>query len=472
MCLFYHQGFIIFTKNTKAVIRKEGKILIVDDNKELLLAFKRYFAKWFTDIKTVSNPNLLISTIQQEWFDIILLDMNFSAGINSGNEGFYWLNRVLEHDADATVVLITAYADIDLAIRAMKEGATDFVSKTWDEEKILQTVLAAYRQRQTKQELSRVKQQTQQLQVEQSVSGMVIGQSAAMRGVLSTIAKVAPTDASVLLLGENGTGKEVLAQEIHRLSLRAKGLFVSVDLGALPDTLFESEMFGYTKGAFTDAKDDKMGRMEVASGGTLFLDELGNMPLTQQSKLLAAVQNGEVTRLGSVKPRPTDVRIVSATNMPLYQMVDDGRFRRDLLYRLNTIQIEIPPLRDRRDDIPALATHFLNRFAQKYQKSGLTFAQSGMEMLMAFSWPGNIRELQHVVEKAVILCDGSSITQTDISLHPTSTQPTATTLNLEENERQLVANAIEKCKGNMSEAARQLGINRTTLYQKIKRYGL
>lgn len=457
----------------RSMEKREGKILIVDDNRELLLALKMFLGKWFAEVKTISNPNQLNSLLREEWFNLILLDMNFAAGVNTGNEGFYWLKRILEQEPDASVILITAYADIELAVRAMKEGALDFISKTWDEEKMLQAVLSAFRQQETHQELNRVKNQQRHLAGCQATPSLIKGNSSSMRKVFDTVRKVANTEASVLLLGENGTGKEMIAREIHRLSPRNREMFVSVDLGALPETLFESEMFGYNKGAFTDAKDEKAGRMEIASGGSLFLDELGNLPLAQQAKLLAAVQNGEITRLGATRAKKVDIRIIAATNMPLYQMVEEGTFRRDLLYRLNTIQIDIPPLRERKEDIPILASAFVVEMATKYKKQGICLSEAALEKLIGFHWPGNVRELQHIIEKATILCDTTTIGADDINFTERYLKNSAAgSLNLEENEKFLVEQAIEKSHGNMSLAARKLGINRTTLYQKVKRYEL
>ncbi len=454
---------------------KEGSILIVDDNDDLLIALRLVLSRQFSAIDTLRNPNLILSTLEKKDYDVILLDMNFKAGIASGNEGIFWLHQILEKDPQATVVFITAYGDVELAVRSMKEGAADFIMKSWDEQKILSTVYAAYELRKSRMEVSLLKKKQAHLSGEIEKDHAVCHcRSSAMKGITGMVGKIAVTDASVMILGENGTGKEVVAREIHRLSERNHEIFVKVDLGALPETLFESELFGHTKGAFTDAKEDRDGRFVIASGGTLFLDELGNLPLSLQSKLLSAIQNREVYPVGSSKPVSTDVRIISATNLPLQEMIQQKTFREDLYYRLNAIQVEIPPLRERKEDIPVLSEFFLEKYSAYYQKTGLRMDEGALASLKQHDWPGNIRELEHTIEKAVIL-SGKNRIQTG-HLFPVSTLAKSplpsNSLNLEENEKLIIDRALREERGNVSAAAKKLGINRSTLYQKMNKYGI
>jgi DNA-binding NtrC family response regulator len=455
--------------------RKEGSILIVDDNSDLLTALKLILSREFRNIRTLRNPNVLLSSLEEEEYDLILLDMNFKAGIATGNEGIYWLHQILEKDPQATVVFITAYGDVELAVRSMKEGATDFIQKSWDEQKILSTVRAAYQLKKSRREVSLLKKKQAHLSGElQKNFSLCHCQSQAMMELDRLVEKVAVTDASVLILGENGTGKEVVAREIHRLSKRSREIFVKVDLGAIPESLFESELFGHRKGAFTDAKEDRDGRFTLASGGSLFLDELGNLPLPLQSKILSVLQNRELYPVGSSKPLPMDVRIISATNMPLQEMIARGEFREDLFYRLNAIQIEIPPLRQRKEDIPVLADFFLRKYMDQYRKPGLLLTEELLSEMRAYSWPGNIRELEHAMEKAVILTDQGKIHPSSLfhGKTPVPVSDTGGDLNLEVNERMIIARALKAEQGNVSSASRKLGINRSTLYQKMKKYGL
>lgn len=450
------------------------KLLIIDDNEELLTALRLFLKPYYSSITSIKTPNRIAEFMSKEVFDVILLDMNFSAGVATGNEGLFWLKRILETDPQAIVVMITAYGDIELAVRAIKEGAADFIHKSWDEDKILSTLLAASQLRQSKLEIKKLKNKQEHL-IESTTSGFSLCEckSQAMLRVMEMVDKVAGTDANILILGENGTGKEVLAREIHNRSLRNKEIMVSVDLGALSGSLFESEIFGYAKGAFTDAKQDKPGRIEIASGGTLFLDEIGNLPIELQPKLLSVLQNKETTRLGTVQKVKVDFRLISATNMPLIEMVKEKTFREDLLYRINTVQIEIPPLRKRTADIELLAVYFLNKFAEKYNKSAATLTPGAIEKLTRHSWPGNIRELQHEIEKALILADSLTITEKDILADTRSqTVKEYSTFNLMDNEKELIKSALETFDGNMSLTAQKLGINRSTLYEKIKKYGL
>lgn len=449
--------------------------MIVDDNNDLLIALRLFLSRQFEKIDTLRNPNLLLSTLEKQKYDIILLDMNFRAGTATGNEGLFWLNKILEMDPDATVVFITAYGDVELAVKSMKEGAADFIMKSWDEQKILSTVISAYELRKSRMEVSLLKKKQAHLsrEIEKDFSTCYCP-SAIMKEMNDLVEKIASTDASVLILGENGTGKEVVARDIHRLSVRRDEIFVKVDLGALPETLFESELFGHRKGSFTDALEDRDGRFIIASEGTLFLDEIGNLPLSLQSKLLSVLQNREVYPVGSSAPYPTDVRIISATNMPLQEMIGEKIFREDLFYRINAIQLEIPPLRNRKEDIPVLSEFFLAKYSDQYNKTGLELNDHAMESLQQHDWPGNIRELEHTIEKAVILSDRRVISTEHLFPRITSTRPgnQVVTLNLDENEKMIIGKALREERGNVTSAAKKLGINRSTLYLKMKKYGI
>lgn len=450
------------------------KLLIIDDNEELLTALKLFLKPYFSSITAVKTPNRISEFMGKDVYDVILLDMNFSAGVATGNEGIFWLKRILEIDPQAIVVMITAYGDIELAVKAIKEGASDFIHKSWDEDKILSTLLAAGQLRQSKLEIKKLKTKQEHL-IEKASGGFDICDcpSPAMRKVMDMVDKVAKTDASILILGENGTGKEVLAREVHKRSARSGEIFVSVDLGSLSGSLFESEIFGYNKGAFTDARQDKPGRIEVASGGTLFLDEIGNLPTELQPKLLSVLQNREATRLGSVQKIKVDFRLISATNMPLQDMVKEKSFREDLLYRINTVQIEIPPLRRRIEDIPLLADFYLHKFEGKYKKAKLKLSEAALDKLMQYAWPGNIRELMHEMEKVVILSDSDVVSEKEILMTASQQKEREfSSYSLSENEKELISSALNAFGGNMSLTAQKLGINRSTLYEKIKKYGL
>ena len=454
--------------------KKEGSILIIDDNEELLVALSLYLAPHFREIKTINSPNLIPDYLGRQDYDLILLDMNFTAGITSGNEGIYWMNRILEIDPATSVVFITAFGDIELAVKAIREGATDFIEKSWDEQKILSTVLSAYKIRQSRREIQQLRNKQKHLsETLFEEHKLCLGKSESMKRVTETIEKIATTDANVLILGENGTGKEVVAREIYRKSLRSEEIFVGIDLGSLNENIFESELFGYEKGAFTDAKHAKPGRFEIASGGTLYLDEIGNLPLSLQTKLLSAIQNRKITRLGSNKEIPVDIRLICATNKPLYEMVETGEFREDLLYRINTIQIDIPPLRDRSEDIPLLAEFFLQKYVHKYQKRIIRIGRNGMEKLVKHIWHGNVRELEHSIEKAVILSGRQVLEAGDFQFYSRSDRTAQMqSYNLEENEKKLIGQALRKFNGNISQSAKELGINRSTLYDKMKKYDL
>ena len=446
---------------------KAGKLLIVDDNRSILSAVKLLTEGIFAEVATLPSPNSLITTLHSFAPDVVLLDMNFHAGINTGNEGIYWLREVQQKYPEIKVVLFTAYADIELAVKAMKEGAFDFVVKPWDNAKLIATLQNAYKATKEKAKKGSAKPAPA---AENRVE-MYWGESAEMKRIRKVVEHVATTDANILITGENGTGKEMMAREIHRLSARCRKTMVSIDMGAIPETLFESELFGHKKGAFTDAHTDREGKFLTASGSTLFMDEIGNLPLHLQAKMLAVLQNRAVTRLGANEATPVDIRLISATNRDLHEAVAKGEFRQDLLFRINTIHIHIPPLRNRKEDIVPLAERFIERYGQKYGKTGLMLSADAAEKLKAHAWEGNIRELQNTIEKSVILCDGDIISPNHIELH-ISQRPLNESQTLEEMERQTIANAIAQCGGNLSQVAQQLGITRQTLYNKIKRYGL
>lgn len=446
---------------------------MIDDNKGIQSALELLLAPVCTSVSCIDNPNRLVPMLEAGGIDLILLDMNFTAGVNSGNEGLYWLRRIKEMNADIPVILITAYGDVELAVKALKEGATDFILKPWDNQKLLATVEAGFQLRWSKMEVTRLKQKEGFLKREMNREVIpMIGSSAVMQQTMNLVSKIAHTEANVLITGENGTGKELVAREIHRLSARSHEIMVTVDMGAVSETLFESELFGHVKGAFTDAREDRVGKMEAANHGTLFLDEIGNMSLPLQSKILTALQNREITRLGSNKSIPVDIRLVSATNRDLPKMIADGQFREDLLYRLNTIHIEVPPLRERGKDITELAEYFIRKFAARYNKPKLQLSQAAAEKLLSYLWPGNIRELQHTIEKAVILSDGPVLKPEVFLFKPMNTSKIKADITLEEMEKQLIAGVLLKAEGNLSLAAQKLGVTRQTLYNKIKKYGL
>lgn len=451
-----------------------GKILMIDDDEDVLLAAKMLLKKQNHHVIIEKNPNKIPFLLNNDSYDVILLDMNFSKDITSGKEGFYWLEQILEKDPNAVVILITAFGDVEMAVKALKQGATDFILKPWQNEKLVATISTAIRLKKSYNQVDKLKKAKEML--EEQISrpfGEIIGQSAAIKEVFALINKVAKTDANVLILGENGTGKELIARAIHQRSLRKDNSFVSVDMGAITETLFESELFGHKKGAFTDAREDRPGRFELASGGTLFLDEIGNLSLSLQSKLLSALQSRQVTRVGSNQPAAVDIRLICATNMPLAKMVQEGTFRQDLLYRINTVEIQVPPLSDRVEDIPLLAEHYLNYYAKKYHKPITTIASEAMDKLKRYVWPGNIRELQHAIERAVIMTDSSSLQETDFLFSRSLTSnPASNTLNLDEVEKAAIAKALQMHGGNISKAADELGLTRASLYRRMEKYGL
>lgn len=449
---------------------KQGTILVVDDNKGILTAVQMLLGTCFEKVITISTPNKIKATLHDENIDVVLLDMNFSAGINTGNEGLFWLSEIKKEDASIQVVLFTAYADIDLAVRGIKEGAADFVVKPWDNAKLLETLKTAYNIRTANHKGFSIV--TDKLVVSKE-SGMFWGESNAMQQLRSLIEKVARTDANILVTGENGTGKEMLAREIHLLSNRKKETLVPVDMGAITETLFESELFGHVKGAFTDARADRPGKFEVANKGTLFLDEIGNLSYHLQAKLLTALQRRSIVRVGSNTPIPVNIRLICATNRDLQEMVQKGDFREDLLYRINTIHVEIPPLRERPEDIVPLTEIFLSKYTKIYGKTAMCLSLDAKEKLKAQPWFGNIQELEHTIEKAVIIAERSVLDGNDFDFPRAKKKPvTKEATTLEEMEYNMIKNAMDKYSGNLSLVASQLGISRQTLYNKIKRYEL
>ena len=451
----------------------DAKILVIDDNKSVLSALEILLQFEYKSVQTISNPNQISSFPNFTTIDIILLDMNFSAGVNTGNEGLYWLREIKKKAPHISVIMMTAYGAIELAVEALKEGASDFILKPWNNERLLTTVKSAFQLRKTQKEVQQLKQKESNLkQVINQNKNYIIGNSKALNSVLSLVQKVAKTDVNVLVTGENGTGKELIARELHKSSARNNEVFISVDMGSISENLFESELFGHVKGSFTDAKEDRAGKFEAANGGTLFLDEIGNLSLQTQAKLLSAIQNRVIVRVGSNKTIPVDIRLVCATNCNLDQMVADGLFREDLLYRINTIHVQVPPLREREGDVLVLADFYLKKFTSKYAKPGLKINQAAQEKIMAYPWPGNVRELLHTMERAVILSEGNVLKPTDFHLEAKSSLTVENTPNtLEEMELLMITNALNQNEGNYSAAAEQLGISRQTLYNKLKKSG-
>ncbi len=455
---------------------QDAKILVVDDEEDILLSMQFFLSQHFSKVVTENNPYQLPRLLRNEQYDLILLDMNFKKGDTSGRDGMMWLEKILELEPTANVIMITAYADVKTAVNAVKTGAIDFIEKPWRNEKLLSTILSVLKLNESKRQVRQLEQRQQVLSNDlDQPFGEIIGESEPMQQVFSMIEKVARTDANVLILGENGTGKELVARAIHRQSPRNQKVFISVDLGAIPETLFESELFGHKKGAFTDAKEDQLGRFEVASGGSLFLDEIGNLSLPLQAKLLSALQTRQIRRIGDHTNIAIDIRLICATNMPLHQMVNENAFRQDLLYRINTVEVKLPALRDRPSDIPLLVGHFLQIYAQKYQKHNLTIKPATMGKLQDYHWPGNIRELRHAVERAAILCDGNELTVGDFMMqseHQANGGSDPPTYNLEELERWAIRRSLTKHAGNISRAAEELGLTRAALYRRMAKYNL
>lgn len=453
------------------MVVQKGDILIVDDNKSILSVLEILLTPEFGEVTAIASPNQIPSELRKKDYNLVILDMNFSSGINTGNEGIYWLGKIRESNPDISVVMITAYGDIDTAVRALKAGASDFILKPWDNEKLLATVRLALQLNLSKREVKNLKERESELKKEINRDQRhIIGSSPRIISVLNLARKVAKTDANVLITGENGTGKELIAQQIHRLSNRAAELLVSVDMGAITETLFESELFGHVKGAFTDARENRQGKFEIAHRGSLFLDEIGNLSFHLQSKLLAAIENRQISRVGSNQLIPIDIRLICATNKSLENMVKEGLFREDLLYRINTIQIELPPLRERGNDIIILSEFFLRKYTRKYNKPEMRINQHAIDKLMEYTWPGNIRELQNTIEKAVILSESSVIKPEDLYLRPAPEIKNLDSITtLEEMEERMIQLALGKNNGNFTAAAEQLGITRQTLYNRIKK---
>jgi len=456
--------------------KKSGKVLIIDDDADILQAARLFLKQYAADVHTEKNPACLPDLLRNHSYDVIFLDMNFTAGATSGKEGFDWLATILDIDPSAVVVLITAFGDVEMAVKAIKQGATDFVLKPWQNERFLATFSSAMSLSQTRKEAHclRSRQEMLSADMDQPFHDF-IGKSEVMNRVFNTIQKVAQTDANVLILGENGTGKELVARALHRESQRSREVFIAVDMGALSETLFESELFGHVKGAFTDAREDRAGRFEVASGGTLFLDEIGNLPLTLQAKLLGVIETRTITRLGSNKQIPVDVRLICATNMPIRKMVAAQEFRQDLLYRINTVEVAIPPLREREGDISLLVEHFLQIYSKKYKKPLRRLNVATQKKLEKYRWPGNVRELQHAIERAVIMSE-TQVLQPHEFLFPEPERKgdglVFDKYNLEEVEKAAIRGVIGKHGGNISHAAKELGLSRTSLYRRLEKYGL
>src|SRR5687767_388621 len=450
---------------------KNASILIIDDDPDVLTAVRLLLKTEVKEVLTERNPENIRSLLSKQSFDLILLDMNFNSSINTGNEGIFWLNKIKELKSNAAVVMITAYGDIDLAVRSLKEGAADFVVKPWHNEKLIATIKDALN---AKGE-NKLQVKTSDLH-DSNPNKELLGESEVMKEIFYKVEKIAPTDANILILGENGTGKDLIAKAIHRQSLRADKPFVKVDVGALTETLFESELFGHKKGAFTDAREDRIGRFEAANNGTLFLDEIGNIPLHLQAKLLSVLQNRQVIRLGSNEPIPIDIRLICATNMPLTELANESRFRKDLIYRINTVEITVPPLRKRGNDIILLARHFSKLYSKKYMKPTLEMDTKAMEKLLNHHYPGNVRELQYIIERAVIMSDGNVLQANDLLFSPIETSLVAETesaeMKLSDVEKNTILKVIEKHNGNITRAAKELGLTRTALYRRLSKYDI
>jgi DNA-binding NtrC family response regulator len=472
-CTISHAGQVKFNYHRFHPMKK-GRILIIDDQVQILQSLRILLRDEYESIHVLAEPEGIREELKKNKPDLILLDMNFRDPKNSGSEGLYWLEEIKRQEPEAMVILITAFGDISLAVQGIKAGASDFITKPWDPEKLIITLRNAFELRNSRESVRKLTGKQEELTKDiHRHFQFVRGISSSITEIYKAVDKLAATDANVLILGENGTGKEVIAREIHRLSARSSELFLAVDLGSLADSIFESELFGHVKGSFTDAREDRAGRFETASGGTLFLDEIGNLSLSQQMKLLTVIQNREVIRLGSSKPEPFDVRLISATNRNLEEMVQQKLFREDLLYRINTIVITLPPLRERIGDIPLLAESFLEHYAKKYNKKGIRLSESTLNELKRYPWPGNIRELKHSMEKALILCDSDTLEPKDLGLKPASDNTQSGMIRtLEEIEKSAIRDALISCQGNLSLAAKILDISRTTLYTKIQKYGL
>ena len=453
------------------MVLKNASILVIDDDTDVLTAVRLLLKTEAKEVVTEKNPENLRWLLSKQAFDLILLDMNFTSSINTGNEGLFWLSKIREFKSEAAVIMITAYGDIDLAVRCLKEGATDFVVKPWHNEKLITTIREALTRK------GHPKASISYSATADSIIGKeLLGESEAMQEIFYKIEKIAPTDANILILGENGTGKDLIAKAIHQHSLRNKKPYVKVDVGALTESLFESELFGHKKGAFTDAREDRVGRFEAAESGTLFLDEIGNISLHQQAKLLSVLQNRQVTRLGTNQPIPIDIRLICATNLPLAELANESRFRKDLIYRINTVEIIVPPLRKRADDILLLAKHFSKLYSNKYLKPGLSFGEKAMDKLLNYHYPGNVRELQYTIERAVIMSEGDVLEAKDLIFSPIESAMVATDepreTKLSAVEKNTILQVIEKHNGNITRAAKELGLTRTALYRRLSKYDI
>jgi DNA-binding NtrC family response regulator len=448
---------------------KKGKILIIDDNEDVLFALNTLLSSYMEKVKVSANPENIAYFMREFQPDVILLDMNFRKDVASGEEGFLWLKRILEIDPEAVVILMTAYADTDKTVKAIKAGATDFIPKPWKKEKLLATLNAAVRLNESRKESAALKSRIRALNTVSSDE--MIGESEAMMKIFNMVERISETEANVLLLGENGTGKDLIARLIHQHSLRREHVFVGIDLGSISESLFESELFGYEKGAFTDAKKEKPGRFEIACGGTLFLNEIANLSLPMQVKILSAIEKKHISRLGSTKNIPIDVRFISATNADLYRAIDDEQFRQDLLYRINTIEIHIPPLRERENDVVLLTDYFIQKFRHKYKKDISGILQDARRKLRTYGWPGNVRELQNVIERAVILTQGTCLRADDLIIGTKESRrfKSNENLNLKQLEQDAIEQALSASQGNLNKAADMLGITRYALYRKLKK---
>ena len=456
---------------------KGGSVLVVDDDDDILTAVRVLLRRQFAEVFTCRRPADIPGLLKQHGFDVVLLDMNFGPGESSGEQGLVWLDKILEIDPTLVVIMITAHGGVDTVVEAMKRGATDFVAKPWQNEKLVATVSTGVQLRRSRVEASSLRQANRALvEAAAPASNAIVGNSVQMQQVLSIIERAAPTDANVLILGENGTGKELVARELHRQSKRSERVFLTVDLGSISESLFESELFGHKKGAFTGADDDRTGRFQAADGGTLFLDEIGNLALHMQAKLLRVLEERKVTAVGSDKSQSIDVRIVAATNVALPMLRDKQHFRPDLLFRLNTVEITVPPLRDRRDDILPIARHYISIYSRKYGDSVMTFSTAAESALFAYEWPGNVRALRHAIERAVILCQGDILETDDLQLNHLAVAPPAeqksTALNLDQLEKETISAALRKHGFNISHAARELGLTRASLYRRMEKHGL
>lgn len=453
-----------------------ANILIVDDDNDVLYTARLVLRDLFGKVDTLNRSSLIPEYFKSSKYDVVVLDMNFTRGITSGKEGLEWLGKILRIDPDVCVITTTAYGEISLAVQAMKEGASDFLIKPWNREQLICAVQRVVALRSQKQDVKKTKSKNTGASYQEKIRyPEIISRSAIMANVLETIKTVAPTNANVLIMGENGTGKELAAWALHNMSLRKENEFIHVDLGAIPETLFESELFGHTRGAFTDAREERTGRFETASGGTLFLDEIGNLTLPLQSKILTAIQNKEIVKIGSNSPISVNVRLISATNMPLYQMAESFEFRQDLLYRINTVEITLPPLRERKEDIGPISEYYLKLFSEQYCKQGVVIMEDTLQKMKEYHWPGNIRELAHAIERAVILCKNETLIPEDFAFKTKFVPVTLideTAVRVEDYEKKAIRAAMSKHNGNLSKAAEEIGIARSTLYRKIARFGM